>query len=152
MLACALDLEDLDRDGFAADEDCDDTLPEVFPGADEIAGDGVDQDCDGSDATLAVSGEVHSCWLSQGTIHCQGTNELGQLEAPPGESWTALAAGAYHTCALGEHEVRCWGDNRYGQSDPPPIDGATWIAAAEWASLAEVDGSIVCWGLCRIDR
>ncbi len=32
------------------DADCDETDAGAFPGADEIAGDGVDQDCDGADA------------------------------------------------------------------------------------------------------
>ncbi len=30
-------------------DDCDDTVSVVFPGAEEVAGDGVDQDCDGAD-------------------------------------------------------------------------------------------------------
>jgi hypothetical protein len=45
---------DVDGDGYpgAADgngEDCDDTSAATYPGAPEIAGDGIDQDCDGSD-------------------------------------------------------------------------------------------------------
>jgi hypothetical protein len=37
---------DLDGDGFSGD-DCDDRDPSVHPGAPEVVGDGVDQDCDG---------------------------------------------------------------------------------------------------------
>lgn len=42
---------DQDRDGAVLPEDCDDTDPGVYPGAEEIPGDGVDQDCDGQDAS-----------------------------------------------------------------------------------------------------
>ncbi|MEC7987970.1 MAG: putative metal-binding motif-containing protein, partial [Myxococcota bacterium] len=37
---------DADGDGFAFEEDCDDTNPVTYPGADEVC-DGVDNDCDG---------------------------------------------------------------------------------------------------------
>ena len=44
---------DGDGDGFdsmsTGGTDCDDTDDSVFPGADEVAGDGIDQDCDGED-------------------------------------------------------------------------------------------------------
>lgn len=38
---------DNDRDGFATGVDCDDGDASVHPGADELCGDGVDNDCDG---------------------------------------------------------------------------------------------------------
>ncbi len=41
---------DVDQDGFYDCDDCDDGDPDVYPGADEIPGDGVDQDCNGVDA------------------------------------------------------------------------------------------------------
>ena len=37
-------------EGLATALDCDDSDPEIHPGASETVGDGVDQDCDGSDA------------------------------------------------------------------------------------------------------
>ncbi len=42
---------DEDGDGFTADDDCDDSDADVYPGADEEPYDGVDQDCDGADLT-----------------------------------------------------------------------------------------------------
>ncbi len=42
-------LVDADGDGWPGGLDCDDQNPRVFPAADEVAGDGIDQDCSGSD-------------------------------------------------------------------------------------------------------
>ena len=45
----ATDLYDFDGDGSLDSEDCQPTNAEVFPGANDPYGDGVDQNCDGVD-------------------------------------------------------------------------------------------------------
>ena len=111
-------LVDLDGDGFGADTveaceepaeavevegDCDDTRPEVFPGAEEVCGDGVVNDCDGDEAEVrelcelsgshffpdvatTVTGIAGGDWEGRG---------LGAAGAVNGDGHDDVLAGAY---------------------------------------------------------
>jgi hypothetical protein len=48
---------DQDDDGWPYELDCDDRDETVFPSADDIPGDGIDQDCSGSDASSGFGGQ-----------------------------------------------------------------------------------------------
>lgn len=59
-LTCPEDCVDRDRDGFGEgagciNTDCNDNNPTVSPGARDLPGDGVDQDCSGSDLVLPMN-------------------------------------------------------------------------------------------------
>lgn len=48
---------DQDDDGWPFELDCDDRDETVFPSADDLPGDGIDQDCSGSDANSGLGGQ-----------------------------------------------------------------------------------------------
>jgi hypothetical protein len=84
--------DDEDGDGYTADEDCDDSNPEVHPGADEIC-DGLDNDCD---TTTPEDGMVR--WVGRN----KSTEDLSALFATGTEAspivWMGSTPGDLHIC------------------------------------------------------
>jgi alpha-tubulin suppressor-like RCC1 family protein len=93
----------------------------------------------GAAVRAIAAGGAHTCaLLEDGSVHCWGRNQLGQLgyarldsigddEPPasagavalgPGRTAVAIAAGTFHTCArLDDQSVRCWGYGANGRLD-----------------------------------
>lgn len=83
---------DEDEDGFLFFEECDDKNRNIFPGAAEIAGNGIDENCDGDDNPLSVishlqgtlnvfpnptSGKVHLQYSETGALWVTVLNAYG---------------------------------------------------------------------------
>ncbi|WP_303901389.1 S8 family serine peptidase [Thiohalomonas denitrificans] len=67
--------DDADGDGYSAAEDCNDNDASIYPGAEEIVGDGIDQDCNGYDLTIVVTETMYTA--RRDTLTVAATSELG---------------------------------------------------------------------------
>jgi hypothetical protein len=129
--------QDLDRDGFFADEDCDDQDPQTFPGAEERC-DLIDQDCDGTPVDI-------------GSCPCDEVRVAGSvLLVACGEA--ASWARAADTCAdagLTLAIVRDEATNDVLQAFAQEIRlSPPWIGASDSqreGSWRWIDGSAVSW-------
>jgi hypothetical protein len=82
---------DADGDGFPATTDCWDQNATVYPGAREIAGNGIDDDCAGGDAPARLVATIKNKWTKLG--HRLRVDDLRVLEAPAGAQVEVRCAG-----------------------------------------------------------
>jgi len=102
--------DDNDGDGWPADEDCDDWRPDVYPGAVEVACDGVDNDCDGQYLTEDQDND------GDGYSPCLG--DCDDFDADLGPSaWDIECDGIDQDC---DGEDECTGDPGDDDDDVDP--------------------------------
>ena len=89
--------EDLDLDGFDSGSDCNEMSAAIHPGATELCGDAIDQDCDGQDQDCTPGADTGSPDAGSGDAGPVSTRGLhGSCVAMPGTkarwSWLILLA------------------------------------------------------------
>ena len=159
----AVQRADADQDGWTVPADCDDSVAVVHPGALELPGNGVDDDCDAGSPDAPVGGVTGTLW-SWGVAVGTGQNTFTDQYSPkavdlgqPVRAIESTHSGGY--AVLEDRTVKAWGQNfdgsvGDGSYDPrrapvtvPGLTGVKEVAADESSVLAlRTNGTVVSWG------
>lgn len=156
-----IDPNDRDGDGFNQAQDCDDGDAEINPDADDMVGDGVDNNCDGIDGIDADEDGFAS--TESGGDDCDDTNnqynpsvlDIGWNEID--EDCSGADRHDYKTIGVGNSvscgvkstdELVCWGNDTDGLITNTPTDGTDWtVLTGGDGWICGIDaGTIRCWG------
>jgi len=139
---------DEDGDGSCTPDDCDDADPDVHPGSwGELAGDGVDSNCDGSDVFRAGSSDAIIVGLARedrlgtevawaGDVDGDGMEDV--LLAAPGNDTAGDDQGAAYLFFA--TTVLAGGELSASQADVTFYGEEVWDAGGTSVSSADVDG------------
>lgn len=89
---------DRDRDSVLPPLDCNDANPAIRPGAHDVAGNGVDEDCNGRDAIARIRAVVSHAW--QAGRRSTRVVRLRVRDAPPGATVALRCAKRGHHCKV----------------------------------------------------
>ena len=114
---------DKDGDGSRADVDCDDTSSAKHPGAVDVCGDAIDQDCSGADAVCMMPPTGGAGGAAGGAAGA-GVAGLGGAGGGVGQAGAAGAAGASMLGGAGGVGAGSGGFLAAGAAAPPPSSRA----------------------------
>ena len=133
------DAEDLDGDGFTADEDCDDDNEDINPDADESCN-GEDDDCDGEVDEDPTDGSTFFTDAdgdgfgdeANPAVACELEDGLVEDATDCDDTVATVFPGADETCNSVD-------DDCNGDVDDDPIDGSTFYTDADADGFGDAD-------------
>lgn len=158
---------DQDFDGFTDDTDCNDHHPGIFPGAEEIVGDSIDQDCNAVDACYEDIDRdgFGAAIVDDNDLNCD--NDSADTSSQPDDcddtdpevnpEGIEICDGIDNNCRAGADEdaaidVTTWFEDADGdgygnrniqeESCSPPLEDGPWIPAGRPFDLDDSDATI----------
>ena len=129
----------------ACDGDCDDEQLLIHPYAKELIGDGIDQNCDGSDQTIEVSvGRDTTCGIYQGEIRCWGDQpEMIPQSVNPLTVQVGSNKDPFGCMLTANKNIQCWGQYafQFFTEDYGALD-----VGSRHACALNSDGDVFCQG------
>ena len=130
--------------------DCNDAVTSIHPGATEIPGDGIDQDCNGTDAvSCIVDADRDGYGTSLGTIvlaadgHCDQAQQEAAAGGDCDDADATSHPGAVERCDGNDN--KCLGSVPAGERD---LDGDGYVACAAFVDTQGDNPSVVGGGDC----
>ncbi len=157
---------DVDNDGYLSDEDCDDFDENIYPGAPEICGDGIDQDCDGNDEVCPGISDIDNDGIEDQEDNCPITynpdqadsdgNGVGDECEEPARSYESMVStGAFFTIGLkSDGSVLAAGNDPHGATNVSSWSDITQVSASDgyFTIGLKSDGSVVSVGFNNDSR
>jgi hypothetical protein len=110
-ITCLIEQIDPDGDGFSCDQDCGPDDPTVYPGAEDLCGDGIDQDCNGRPDDALACPDCQERFLGPHRyLVCPNARDFAQAEQHCRDNGAQLAQidSAYENIWLWYNAATTW--------------------------------------------